>query len=426
MTNSKAQFAKAEKFLPAGVNSPVRAFKSVGGVPPFIQKGNGAYIWDIDDNKYIDFVLSYGPLITGHSDEKVIKALKRQSELGFSYGAPTKLEVKMAQTLNKLIPNFEMMRMVNSGTEATMSAIRLARGFTGRKKMVKFDGCYHGHSDSLLVKAGSGAATFGVPTSLGVIPELAENTITLDYNDTKQVKELFAKEGREIACVIVEPIAGNMNCVPAKKDFLQTLRNLTKINGAVLIFDEVMSGFRAALGGAQEIYGIEADLLTFGKIIGGGLPVGAYGGKREIMQQIAPLGGVYQAGTLSGNPLALSAGLALLKQLSANRFYVELEEKTRYLCKGLEEAAKKAKVAFLTQSVGGMFGFFFSDRKSIENYAQTSECDLDKFKKFFNLMLQEGIYFAPSAYETAFISSAHSYKDLDKTIKAAEKCFKKL
>lgn len=426
LTNSKSQLKKAEKFLPAGVNSPVRAFKSVGGIPPFIKKATGAYIWDLDNNKYIDYVLSYGPLITGHSDPKVIKALKRQSELGFSYGAPTKLEVKMAQTLNKLIPSLEMLRMVNSGTEATMSAIRLARGFTDRKKIVKFDGCYHGHSDALLVKAGSGAATYGIPTSLGVIKEFATNTITLAYNDTDTLKQLFAEQGREIACVIIEPIAGNMNLVPAQKSFLQTLRNLTKANGTLLIFDEVMSGFRVALGGAQELYQIEADLLTFGKIIGAGLPVGAYGGKREIMQHIAPLGGVYQAGTLSGNPLALSAGLALLKQLSANHFYADLEEKTKYLCNGFEKVAKKAKIPFITQAVGAMFGFFFTEKKSIKNYEEAQGCDLERFKKFFNYMLEEGIYFAPSAFEAAFISSKHSYKDLDKTINAAHKSFKKL
>ena len=423
MTRSHDLFAQAQKHIPGGVNSPVRAFKGVGGEPLFFKKAEGAYLFDEDGKKYIDFVASWGPAILGHTHPGVLKAVTEVMQNGLSFGAPTELEIQMADNVCALVPSMDMVRMVSSGTEATMSAIRLARGFTGRDKIVKFEGCYHGHGDSLLVKAGSGALTLGVPTSPGVPATLAELTITLNYNDSEQVKSLFADIGDQVACIIVEPVAGNMNCVPPVPGFLETLREVCDQHGSVLIFDEVMTGFRVALGGAQAHFGIRPDLTTLGKVIGGGMPVGAFGGKREIMQQIAPLGPVYQAGTLSGNPVAMAAGLKTLELISAEGFYQQLSNTTTQLVSGLKAKAQAAGIPLSTNQVGAMFGVFFSDTDQVYNFAQVGQCNIERFKRFYHGMLEQGVYLAPSAYEAGFVSSAHTAADIEATLSAAEKVF---
>lgn len=421
-SQSEQLFAAAQQYIPGGVNSPVRAFKGVGGTPIFFDHAKGAYVYDADGNRYIDYVGSWGPMILGHNADLVLDAIRGQMEKGLSFGAPTAIEIEMAKEVCKLIPSMDMVRMVNSGTEATMSAIRLARGFTGRDKLVKFEGCYHGHADSLLVKAGSGMLTLGVPTSPGVPASVAEHTITLNYNDLDQVRECFAERGSEIACVIIEPVAGNMNCIPGEKSFLQGLRELCTVHGIVLIFDEVMSGFRAALGGAQQYYGITPDMTCLGKIIGGGLPVGAFGGKREIMEHLAPLGPVYQAGTLSGNPLAMAAGLAMLKAIQEAGFHEQLNARTEQLLAGLKEIANKHNVPFFAHHVGAMFGIFFTEKDNIRTFRDVADhCDTKRFNQFFHGMLEQGIYLAPSAFEAAFMSIAHSEQDIEATLAAADK-----
>lgn len=419
-------FTEASRYIPGGVNSPVRAFRGVGGEPIFIERAAGARIVDADGKEYIDYVGSWGPMILGHAHPKVIKAVQDRVPLGLSFGAPTAIETTVAAKICELIPSIELVRMVSSGTEATMSALRLARGFTGRSKIVKFEGCYHGHSDSLLVKAGSGALTLGVPTSPGVPAELAAHTITLTYNDSAQVKQTFAEIGSEIACVIVEPVAGNMNCVPPAPGFLETLRAACDQHGAVLIFDEVMTGFRVALGGAQALYGIKPDLTTLGKIVGGGMPVGAFGGRRDIMEHIAPLGPVYQAGTLSGNPIAMAAGLATLEGISEPGFHQRLAERTDQLIEGLIAAARAAGIPFSTNHVCGMFGLFFSDTAPVRTFSEVMACDVERFKRFFHGMLERGIYLAPSAFEAGFVSSAHTEQDIEATIAAAAATFRTL
>jgi glutamate-1-semialdehyde 2,1-aminomutase len=419
-------FSDACRFIPGGVNSPVRAFRGVGGEPVFIDRAAGARIVDTDGKEYIDYVGSWGPMILGHAHPRVIAAVQERVPLGLSYGAPTVLETKVAAKICELIPSIELVRMVSSGTEATMSALRLARGFTGRSKIVKFEGCYHGHSDSLLVKAGSGALTLGVPTSPGVPPELAAHTITLAYNDIGQVQQTFNDLGQEIACVIVEPVAGNMNCVPPVPGFLEALRSLCDQHGALLIFDEVMTGFRVALGGAQALYGIKPDLTTLGKIVGGGMPVGAFGGRRDVMEHIAPLGPVYQAGTLSGNPIAMAAGLATLEGISEPGFHTQIADRTDQLIEGLTNAARAANIPFSTNHVCGMFGLFFTDKSPVRYFREVMACDVERFKRFFHGMLDEGVYLAPSAFEAGFISSAHTAADIDKTVAAAAKVFRTL
>ncbi|MEW5824428.1 MAG: glutamate-1-semialdehyde 2,1-aminomutase [Pseudomonadota bacterium] len=426
MTRSHALFLQAQKHIPGGVNSPVRAFRGVGGEPIFIERAEGPFVWGADGERYIDYVGSWGPMILGHAHPAVIEAVRESAQRGLSFGAPTSAEIDMAERLCALVPSMDMVRMVSSGTEATMSAIRLARGFTGREKIVKFEGCYHGHSDSLLVKAGSGALTLGVPSSPGVPDALAEHTLTLDFNDSEQVRETFSRIGHQIACIIVEPVAGNMNCIPPRPGFLETLRAVCDEYGAVLIFDEVMTGFRVALGGAQAHYGITPDLTTLGKVVGGGMPVGAFGGKREIMAHIAPLGPVYQAGTLSGNPVAMAAGLKTLKLIAEPDFHTRLAARTRALCEGLEAAAREAGVAFLTQSVGGMFGLFFTEQTAVDSYAAATRCDVDRFRLFFHGMLKEGVYFAPSAFEAGFVSSAHGDAEIESTLEAAKRVFASL
>jgi glutamate-1-semialdehyde 2,1-aminomutase len=426
MTTSSDLFKRAQKCIPGGVNSPVRAFKGVGGDPIFFARGQGAYVWDEDGKRYIDYVGSWGPMILGHAHPKVMAAVKETMEYGLGFGAPTRIEVDMAELICRLVPSIKKVRMVSSGTEATMSAIRLARGFTGRDQIVKFEGCYHGHADSLLVKAGSGALTLGVPTSPGVPADLASHTLTLEYNNAAQVRKLFGQLGKEIACVIVEPVAGNMNCVPPVKGFLEALRELCTQHEAVLIFDEVMTGFRVALGGAQALYGIQPDLTTLGKVIGGGLPVGAFGGRADIMGRLAPEGPVYQAGTLSGNPVSLAAGLATLKEISQTGFFEALTAKTAMLARGLAERAKRAGVPLATQHVGGMFGIFFTKETTVTSFAQVMACDVERFKKFFHGMLREGVYLAPSAFEAGFVSAAHTESDIDETLDKAEKVFKAL
>lgn len=423
MSRSSELFAAAQKHIPGGVNSPVRAFKGVGGDPIFFSKAKGPYVYDEDDNQYIDYVGSWGPMIVGHAHPDVLKSVQETMQNGLSFGAPTELETKMADKVCELVPSMDMVRMVSSGTEATMSALRLARGYTGRDKIVKFEGCYHGHSDSLLVKAGSGALTLGVPTSPGVPASLAEHTITLSYNNIEEVKNTFKKIGEQIACIIVEPVAGNMNCIPPVAGFLEGLREVCDEYGSVLILDEVMTGFRVSLGGAQGFYNIKPDLTTLGKVIGGGMPVGAFGGKREIMEQIAPLGPIYQAGTLSGNPVAMAAGLTTLNMISQPDFFESLTKKTETLAKGLEERAAKANIPLTTNQAGAMFGFFFTEEKNVTTFEQVSACDAERFKKFYHGMLEQGIYLAPSAYETGFVSSAHSDEDIAKTLDAAEKVF---
>jgi len=419
-------FDEACKYIPGGVNSPVRAFRGVGGEPIFIAKASGPHIWAADGQRYIDYVGSWGPMILGHAHPDVIEAVQRKAADGLSFGAPTEIETTLAAAVCRLVPSIELVRMVSSGTEATMSAIRLARGYSGRDKLIKFEGCYHGHSDSLLIKAGSGALTLGVPTSPGVPAELAAHTITLSYNDSAQVRAAFAQLGSQIACVIVEPVAGNMNCIPPAPGFLETLRELCTGHGAVLIFDEVMTGFRVARGGAQELYGVIPDLTTLGKIIGGGMPVGAFGGRREIMQHIAPLGPVYQAGTLSGNPVAMAAGLATLRQLESPDFYERLARTTERLVLGLRDAARSANVALATNHVCGMFGLFFTDATEVTSYAAATRCDVEQFKRFFHGMLDAGIYLAPSAFEAGFVSAAHGDAEISATIAAARSVFARL
>ena len=416
---SKELFAAAQKHIPGGVNSPVRAFKSVGGVPVFIKQAAGAYLTDSENRKYIDYVGSWGPMILGHAHPEVILNVQETIVNGLSFGAPTEIETQMADKICELVPSIDKVRMVSSGTEAAMSAIRLARGYTGRDKIVKFEGCYHGHADSLLVKAGSGALTLGVPTSPGVPADLAKHTITLDYNNPQQVENIFAEIGEQIAAIIVEPVAGNMNCVPGDPAFLETLRKTCDQYESVLIFDEVMSGFRVALGGAQSIYNITPDLTVLGKVIGGGMPVGAFGGNVEIMDHIAPVGPVYQAGTLSGNPVAMCAGLTTLTLISEPGFFAHLTNLTTDLVNGLRDRAKEAGIPFTTNAIGGMFGLFFSDEDKITSFAQVMNCDQERFRKFFHAMLEKGIYLAPSAFEAGFVSAAHTDRDIADTIEAA-------
>ncbi|MEW6692871.1 MAG: glutamate-1-semialdehyde 2,1-aminomutase [Pseudomonadota bacterium] len=426
MSRSHELFIEAQKHIPGGVNSPVRAFRGVGGDPIFFERAQGAALFDVDGKRYIDYVGSWGPMIAGHTHPKVIEAVKNAAERGLSFGAPTAIETRMADLLCEIVPSLEMVRMTSSGTEATMSAIRLARGYTGRDTIIKFEGCYHGHGDSLLVKAGSGMLTLGVPSSPGVPAALAQHTLTLEYNNLAQVEQVFAEKGGEIACVIVEPVAGNMNCIPPKPGFLEGLRAVCTKYGAVLIFDEVMTGFRVALGGAQEHYGVMPDLTTLGKVVGGGMPVGAFGGRREIMEYIAPLGPVYQAGTLSGNPVAMAAGLATMELVMEPGFYETLAARTQNLCDGMRDAAKDADIPFTTNNVGGMFGFFFTTQDRVETFADVGQCDIERFKKFFHAMLDEGIYLAPSAFEAGFVSGAHSCQDIDSTVETARRVFKTL
>lgn len=426
MSNSHDLFEASRQFIPGGVNSPVRAFNGVSGEPIFFARGDGAYLFDESGNQYIDYVASWGPMITGHANPEVIAAVQQTASKGLSFGAPTVLETQMAETVCELVPSVEMVRMVSSGTEATMSAIRLARGYTNRDKIVKFEGCYHGHSDALLVKAGSGALTMGVPSSPGVPATVAEDTITLTYNDLDSVKQAFAESGYQIACIIVEPVAGNMNCIPPDPGFLEGLREICNEYGSVLIFDEVMTGFRVALGGAQSHYGVTPDMTTLGKVIGGGMPVGAFGGKREIMQEIAPTGPVYQAGTLSGNPVAMAAGKTMLKQVSAAGFYEQLSDKVIQLTDGILAAAKAAGIPMCCNRVGGMFGLFFTDAESVNGFADVMQCDVERFKAFHKGMLEQGIYLAPSAFEAGFVSSAHSSGIIEQTIEAASSVLNKL
>ncbi|WP_333606582.1 glutamate-1-semialdehyde 2,1-aminomutase [Arsukibacterium sp.] len=423
MSLSEQLFQRAQQTIPGGVNSPVRAFKSVGGTPVFIERADGAYLYDVDGKRYIDYIGSWGPMLLGHNHPAIRQAVINAAANGLSFGAPCPAEIDMAELVSKLVPSMEMLRMVSSGTEATMSAIRLARGYTGRDTIVKFEGCYHGHADSLLVKAGSGALTLGVPNSPGVPADFAKYTLTCEFNNLEQIQALFAEQGDNIACIIVEPVAGNMNCIPPEPGFLQGLRQLCDQYGAVLIFDEVMTGFRVALGGAQQVYNVTPDLTTLGKIIGGGMPVGAFGGKKAIMQQIAPLGPVYQAGTLSGNPIAMAAGLAALTEISRPGVYEALTAKTSQLVTGLAGAAKQHGVPMSFNQVGGMFGFFFTNAPRVSNFQQATQCDIGAFKQFFHLMLAKGIYLAPSAYEAGFLSLAHSDDDLAATIQAAADSF---
>jgi glutamate-1-semialdehyde 2,1-aminomutase len=428
MKQSQQLFEHAKQVIPGGVNSPVRAFNSVGGTPCFIKRAEGAYIYDADDNAYIDYVGSWGPMILGHNHPAILDAVISTAQNGLSFGAPTELEITMAEKVRELVPSMESLRMVSSGTEATMSAIRLARGYTGRDKILKFEGCYHGHADSLLVKAGSGALTLGVPSSPGIPADVAQHTLTVSYNNIEQVKEIFAELGDQIACIIVEPVAGNMNCIPPVEGFLEGLRAVCDEYKSVLILDEVMTGFRVALGGAQAHYNIVPDLTTLGKVIGGGMPVGAFGGKKEIMDYIAPVGPVYQAGTLSGNPLAMAAGLAALTELAKGDKHQQLSAATEKLAMGLKAAAERNGISLSINYVGAMFGFFFitdemANDEVITTYEQAVACDAEKFKQFFNLMLDQGVYLAPSAFETGFLSVAHTDEIIEKTLVAADKCF---
>jgi glutamate-1-semialdehyde 2,1-aminomutase len=415
-------FERAQRRIPAGVNSPVRAFRAVGGTPPFFERAAGAYLWDADGRRYIDYLGSWGPMVAGHTHPAVVEAVQEAASRALSFGAPTEAEIELAELLCRLVPSVEMVRLVSSGTEATMTAVRLARGFTGRSLIVKFEGCYHGHADSLLVKAGSGALTFGNPSSAGVPADTAAHTLVLDFNGTDQVKRLFETRGREIAAVIVEPVAGNMNLVLPAPGFLETLRSECSRHGAVLILDEVMTGFRAALGGAQARFGIRPDLTTLGKVIGGGLPVGAVGGRREIMEKIAPLGPVYQAGTLSGNPVAVAAGLATLKLIQEENFFEKLEATTRSLVEGLNAEAGKAGLAFCAQSIGSMFGVYFRASPPA-SLGEVMESDRERFNRFFHAMLERGVYLAPSAYEAGFVSGAHGEAEVERTLEAAREAF---
>ncbi len=422
---SKALFKRASTLIPGGVNSPVRAFRAVGGNPLFIEKAKGPRIFDADGNAYLDYVLSWGPMILGHAHPRVVKALKKSVEKGTSFGAPTAIEIELAELVLKIYPSMEKVRMVNSGTEATMSAIRVARGFTGRDKIIKFEGCYHGHADGLLVKAGSGAMTFGLPDSPGVPKAYAKNTITLPYNDVKALKAIIEKEWRSLACVIVEPVVGNIGCVLPKPAFLETLLKLTRKHGIVLIFDEVMTGFRVSFGGAQEFYGIDPDMTCLGKVIGGGLPVGAYGGKKAIMSMISPEGPVYQAGTLSGNPLAMTAGIETIKELSKKGVYRQIQNKSSLLEKGLVDAARRAGVKTRFYRAGSMFCTYFTETEVID-YTTAKTSDTKKFSKFFSEMLQRGVNLAPSQFEAGFMSLAHTDKDIESTIRAAYEALKKI
>ena len=425
MTQNEQLFERARAAIPGGVNSPVRAFRAVGGTPRFIQRGEGARVYDADGRSYIDYVGSWGPLLAGHAHPAVLRAVSDALPAGLSFGAPTPIEVEVAELLCRLVPSMEQVRLVSSGTEATMSAIRLARGFTGRSRIIKFEGCYHGHADALLVKAGSGALTLGQPSSAGVPPETTQHTLVLEYNNAHAVAEAFAQYGSEIAAIIVEPVAGNMNLIVPRAGFLDQLRALCTQHGALLIFDEVMTGFRVALGGAQALYGVRPDLTTLGKVIGGGLPVGAFGGRREVMAALAPLGPVYQAGTLSGNPVALAAGLATLRLAQEDGFFERLERSTRRLCEGLCSAARDAGVPFSATHVGGMFGIYFSASVP-QSYAEVLGSDVAAFNRFFHAMLEQGVYFAPSAYEAGFVSSAHGEREIDDTVSAASGVFKRL
>ena len=426
MQRSHELFQRAQESIPGGVNSPVRAFYGVGGDPIFFKSAAGAYLTDEDGKKYIDYVGSWGPMIAGHTHPHVVNAVMERLQDGLSFGAPTAIEVELAERIKQLVPSIEMVRMVSSGTEATMSALRLARGFTRRDKIIKFAGCYHGHSDCLLVKAGSGALTLGVPSSAGVPDSIVQHTLVAEFNRIETVEALFAKHGQDIAAIIVEPVAGNMNCVLPIPGFLQGLRAICDQYGSVLIFDEVMTGFRVAKGGAQERYQIKPDLTTLAKIIGGGMPVGAFGGRADMMKSIAPLGPVYQAGTLSGNPVAMAAGLATLKLISAPGFYADLEKKTEWLMHGLEECARAAKIPFITTSVCGMFGLYFTEANKIETLADVMKCNVPQFQKFYHGMLEQGIYLAPSAFEAGFISAMHGEQEINKTLIAAEKVFNSL
>ncbi|MBV2130684.1 glutamate-1-semialdehyde 2,1-aminomutase [Arsukibacterium indicum] len=423
MSLSETLFQRAQLTIPGGVNSPVRAFKSVGGTPVFIERADGAYLFDVDGKRYIDYIGSWGPMLLGHNHPAIRNAVIQAAAKGLSFGAPCPAEIDMAEKIASLVPSMAMVRMVSSGTEATMSAIRLARGYTGRDTILKFEGCYHGHADSLLVKAGSGALTLGVPNSPGVPADFAKYTLTCEFNNLEQVEQIFAEKGADIACIIVEPVAGNMNCIPPEPGFLEGLRQICDRYQSVLIFDEVMTGFRVALGGAQAVYDVTPDLTTLGKIIGGGMPVGAFGGKRAIMEHIAPLGPVYQAGTLSGNPIAMAAGLAALSEISKPDVFEKLSTKTSQLITGLSAAAQQHGVPMTFNQVGGMFGFFFSSEARVSNFQQATQCDAAAFKHFFHLMLQQGIYLAPSAFEAGFLSLAHSDDDLAATIDAAAKSF---
>lgn len=422
---SKTLYSRAKRYIPGGVNSPVRAFRSVGGYPIFIKNASGSRVYDIDGNEYIDYVLSWGPMILGHSYPKVVNALKRAVEKGTSYGAPTELEIELARIIISAFPSIKMVRMVNSGTEATMSAIRVARAYTGRDKIIKFEGCYHGHADGLLVKAGSGATTFGVPDSPGVPRDYARNTINLPFNNIKALRKTLNRVGRDVACVIIEPVVGNMGCILPKDGFLQELRDITKKYGIIFIFDEVMTGFRVAYGGAQELYGINPDMTCLGKIIGGGLPVGAYGGRKDIMMQISPEGPVYQAGTLSGNPLAMTAGIETLKTLSKSGIYEKLEKRAEQLEDGINEAAKRAGVKIYFSRVGSMFCTYFTDRE-VWDYNSAKMSNTKRFSKFFRSMLSRGINLAPSQFEAGFLSTAHTFSDIENTIKAVRESFRRL
>lgn len=426
MSRSEQLFNQAQETIPGGVNSPVRAFKGVGGSPLFIEKADGALVTDADGKDYIDYVGSWGPMILGHNNPQVRQAVIDQAAFGLSFGAPTELEITMAEKVRKLVPSMEQVRMVSSGTEATMSAIRLARGYTNRDKILKFEGCYHGHADSLLVKAGSGALTLGQPSSPGIPADFAQHTLTAQFNDIDSVNELFDEHGADIACIIVEPVAGNMNCIPPRDNFLQKLRDVCDKSGALLIIDEVMTGFRVALGGAQAYYEVTPDLTTLGKVIGGGMPVGAFGGKKEVMQHIAPTGPVYQAGTLSGNPIAMAAGLKTLELLEVDGLHASLTEKTEKLALGFKALADKHGVPLTVNYVGAMFGIFFTDQAEVTCFEQVTKCDIERFNTFFHLMLDEGVYLAPSAYEAGFLSIAHGDKEIEATLAAADICFAKL
>ncbi len=426
MSKSENLYAEAQRLIPGGVNSPVRAFTGVGGVPLFIERADGAYLYDADGKAYIDYVGSWGPMVLGHNNATIRNAVIEAATRGLSFGAPTEMEVKMAELVCELVPSMDMVRMVNSGTEATMSAIRLARGFTQRDKIIKFEGCYHGHADCLLVKAGSGALTLGQPNSPGVPADFARHTLTCTYNDLDSVRAAFEQYPQEIACIIVEPVAGNMNCIPPQPEFLPGLRALCDEFGALLIIDEVMTGFRVALGGAQAYYDVTPDLTCLGKIIGGGMPVGTFGGRREVMAALAPTGPVYQAGTLSGNPIAMAAGFACLSQIAQPGTHATLTALTDQLCAGLLAAAEAENIPLVVNHVGGMFGIFFTDADSVTCYADVTKCDVERFKRFFHLMLQEGVYLAPSAYEAGFMSLAHSQEDIQRTVDAARRCFAQL
>lgn len=423
MTKSEILFERAQKTIPGGVNSPVRAFKAVGGTPRFIQRTDGPYMWDVDGNRYIDYIQSWGPMVLGHNNQKIRQAVIDASEFGLSYGAPTEAEVEMAELVSSIVPSMEMVRMVNSGTEATMSAIRLARGYTSKDKILKFEGCYHGHADSLLVKAGSGALTLGVPSSPGVPDDFAKHTLTVEFNNLASVQAAFDEHGDDIACIIVEPVAGNMNCIPPVDGFLEGLRAICDTYNSVLIFDEVMTGFRVSRGGAQERFNVIPDLTCLGKVIGGGMPVGAFGGKRHILTHIAPTGPIYQAGTLSGNPVAMAAGLAALKQITVDGFYDSIFENTRNLAEGMRDLAHKHGIPMTINVAGSMFGIFFTDVEKVTNYQQAINCNTKQFNQFYHGMLEHGVYLAPASYEAGFVSKAHTAEIVADTLAAADKVF---